>query len=212
MKSFSQFRKDASNSLNEYVDKDKNLAVFNAKRVVLPNGGRLVSDGHGKWYNSKTRELEAESETGVDGVTRLKWYNQNQKPGRDPDQDRTKLSPLVPKNHQTNEEYQKVLREKYIKGEIFKENEWVQSVVTEQVGRIIRRGTNYLICVTEDNEMFKPWIKDVIEWTEVSGVPADQREVGTPELVRYTMKMTGTKKISNFNLPKFLNKFKVKKK
>lgn len=206
MKRFSQFRKDADNSLNEFVDKDKNLAVFNAKRL------QLVSDGHGKWYNKKTGELEAESETGVDGVTRLKWYNQRQRPGRDPDQDRTKLSPLVPPNHQTNEEYQKVLREKYIKGEIFKENEWVQSVVTEQVGRIIRRGTNYLICVTEDNEMFKPWIKDVIEWTEVSGVPADQREVGTPEIVRYTMKMTGTKKISNFNLPKFLNKFKVKKK
>ena len=34
------------------------------------------------------------------------------------------------------------------------------------VGRIIRRGTNYLICVTEDNIMFKSWIKDVMESKE----------------------------------------------
>ena len=31
------------------------------------------------------------------------------------------------------------------------------------IGKILRRGANYLICVTEDNIMFKPWIKDVME-------------------------------------------------
>ena len=30
-------------------------------------------------------------------------------------------------------------------------------------GRIVRRGTNYLISVTEDNLMFKSWIGDVSE-------------------------------------------------
>ena len=207
MKRFSQFRKDADNSLNEFVLKGKpNLAKQTAMRFGW------VPDGHGKYYDKNGELVAAGIINPRTGIVQVKLYNQKQRPGRDPDQDRTKLSPLVPPNHQTNEEYQKVLREKYINGEIFKENEWVQSVVTEQVGRIIRRGTNYLICVTEDDVMFKPWIKDVVEWTEVSGVPADQREVGTPELVQYTMKMTGTKKIKNFNLPRFLNKFKVKKK
>jgi hypothetical protein len=60
--------------------------------------------------------------------------------------------------------------------------------------------------VTEDNFMFKPWIKDVAEWTEVSGVPANQREVGTDALRKYTMKMTGTKEIRNF-----INRYKKKK-
>ena len=75
------------------------------------------------------------------------------------------------------------------------------------VGKIIRRGTNYLICVTEDNIMFKSWIKDVNEWTEVSGVPAKQREVGTDQLRKYVMSLTQTKDIKNF-----INKYKAKRK
>jgi hypothetical protein len=46
--------------------------------------------------------------------------------------------------------------------------------------------------------MFKSWIKDVTEWTDVSGVPASQREVGTDSLRKYAMKMTGTNEIKNF--------------
>ena len=106
-----------------------------------------------------------------------------------------------------SEEYQKELRQRYIRGEIFNEGEWVKSIINEKVGKIIRKGTNYLICVTEDETMFKSWIADVVEWTEVSGVPADQREVGTDEFRKYAMKMTGTKDIKNF-----INKYKVKQK
>ena len=46
--------------------------------------------------------------------------------------------------------------------------------------------------------MFKSWIKDVNEWTEVSGVPAKQREVGTDQLRKYVMSLTQTKDIKNF--------------
>lgn len=100
------------------------------------------------------------------------------------------------------------LRESYINNEIYCEGEVVENLNTGLVGRIIRRGTNYLICVTEDNLMFKSWIKDVNEarWTNVSGVPANQREVGTDALRKYTMKMTGTKEIRNF-----INRYKKKK-
>jgi hypothetical protein len=213
MKKFSQFIQEASNSLSEYVDKNKNLAAFNAKRIRLPSGGRLIPDGHGGYHDSKTGEYVADSELTNGGTTKLKFFNQNQKFGkRDPDQNRSKLSPLVPPSHQTNEEYEKQLREKYINREIFNEGEWVENLNNGFVGKIIRRGTNYLICVTEDNVMFKPWIKDVVEWTNRSGVPASQREVGTDALRKYVMSVTDTKKIDNFNVKKFINKYKVKKK
>lgn len=35
------------------------------------------------------------------------------------------------------------------------------------VGKVFRKGANYLICVTEDGKMFKNWLKDVIEVYEV---------------------------------------------
>jgi hypothetical protein len=59
------------------------------------------------------------------------------------------------------------LRENYITQNVFKIGQLVENLNTGLVGKIIRRGTNYLICVTEDNIMFKSWIKDVMEYTEV---------------------------------------------
>ena len=102
------------------------------------------------------------------------------------------------------------LRESYVNNKIYNVGTYVENLNTGLVGRIIRRGTNYLICVTEDNIMFKPWIKDVREWTEVSGVPANQREVGTDAFRKYVMRMTQTKKIDNFNVRTFINKHKKK--
>jgi hypothetical protein len=108
-----------------------------------------------------------------------------------------KLWEIAPKEDMTS------LRESYINNEVYCEGEIVENINTGLVGKIIRRGTNYLICVTEDNLMFKSWIKDLNkideqQWTNVSGVPANQREVGTDALRKYTMKMTGTKEIKNF--------------
>jgi nicotinic acid mononucleotide adenylyltransferase len=405
MKKFSQFIQEANNTLSEFVDKNKNLAVFNAKRVRLPSGGRLVPNGHGDYHDSKTGEFIAKSKVTPGGVVALKFFNQNQRLGkRDPDQDRSKLSPLVPPSHQTAEEisvvfgrfnpptaghqklfgvlsevaennnyriypsrsndskknpldpttkisvmremfpehsdkivdddsirnildvlknlseegYSKVniivgsdrqnefekltnqynndlyffeeinivsagdrdpdsdsvegisasklrkfvieedyqgfskgipetfgstksqklykilrqsmnldegyevwevapkcdiknLRENYLAEKIYGIGEWVENLNTGLIGKIIRRGTNYLICVTENNVMFKPWISDIVEWTNKSGVPANQREVGTDPFREYAMKMTSTKKIDNFNVKKFINKYKVKR-
>ena len=61
----------------------------------------------------------------------------------------------------------KNLRENYLNGGIFKVNQLVESLNTGLIGKVIRRGTNYLICVTEDNVMFKSWISDLNEYTEV---------------------------------------------
>jgi len=95
------------------------------------------------------------------------------------------------------------LRENYILENIFKVGQLVENLNTGLIGKIIRRGTNYLICVTEDKIMFKSWIKDVTEAavnypSTPSGVPANRREVGTDSFREYNMKMTGTTSIKNF--------------
>ena len=55
------------------------------------------------------------------------------------------------------------LRENYINEKIFNIGQLVENINTGLIGRIIRRGANHLICVTEDDIMFKSWIKDVTE-------------------------------------------------
>ena len=106
---------------------------------------------------------------------------------------------------------QQTLREKYVTKKVFRIGDLVENLNTGLVGRIMRRGTNYLICVTEQNNMFKSWIRDVMEavvnYSGPSGVPASQREVGTDNLRQYTMDLTGTKKIRNF-----INKYRKNKK
>ena len=57
----------------------------------------------------------------------------------------------------------KNLRENYVKQNIFKIGQLVENLHTGLLGRIIRRGANHLICVSEDKIMFKSWIQDVIE-------------------------------------------------
>ena len=55
------------------------------------------------------------------------------------------------------------LRENYISEKIYQIGQLVENLNTGLVGRIIRRGANLLICVTEINFMFKSWIIDVTE-------------------------------------------------
>ena len=59
------------------------------------------------------------------------------------------------------------LRESYINKEIFNIGDNVQNVNTGIIGRVMRRGANYLIYVTEGGMMFKSWLKDLAEYTEV---------------------------------------------
>ena len=104
----------------------------------------------------------------------------------------------------------KNLRENFIGERVYKIGQLVENDNTGLVGRIIRRGTNYLICVTEDNIMFKSWIKDVSEaivnGTTQSGVPADQRLVGTDAHRKYVEKLTPG---STWGLS-FINKYRKK--
>lgn len=197
------------------------------------------------------------------------------------DKDAKKLFSLIKKNMKVNVKENislweiapkldyRTLRENYVKNKIFKVGNIIENLNTGLVGKIIRRGTNYLICVTEENIMFKSWIHDVMEkneqeipsknlksltkkavrrvdnnidgfvdkndpktgpygafipqaknygsnfkklkseskyFTDVSGVTADKREVGTDSHREYAMKLTYLNKIKNF-----INKYKEKK-
>ena len=102
------------------------------------------------------------------------------------------------------------LRENYIGEKIFRVGQMVENVNSGLVGRIIRRGANHLICVTEDKMMFKSWITDVSEavvnGTNISGVPANQREVGTDAHRKYAETMVPG---SSYGLH-FINKYRKK--
>jgi hypothetical protein len=78
------------------------------------------------------------------------------------------------------------LRENYITESIFRIGEVVENLNTGLIGRIIRRGTNYLICVTESGQMFKSWIKDLREYTEVKMDKA-YRQPGKPNTLVGTL-------------------------
>jgi hypothetical protein len=121
------------------------------------------------------------------------------------------------------------LRENYLTESIFKLGEKVENLNTGLVGRIIRRGTNYLICVTESGQMFKSWIKDLTEYTEVR-MDRKMRDkihpntlMGTLGAFRHFSDMTpgaigtgkenlqpGGKAYKGYNIKEFINKYRKK--
>ena len=129
---------------------------------------------------------------------------------------------------------QQTLRENYVMGKIFRIGDIVENLNTGLVGKIMRRGTNYLICITENDRMFKSWIRDVMEYTEkvmdrkmrLPGKP--NTLVGTSGYFKYATDMTpgfekgdktnlqpGGKAYSGYkltNVREFINKYKVKSK
>lgn len=108
---------------------------------------------------------------------------------------------------------QQTLREQYVTKKVFRIGDLVENLNTGLVGKIMRRGTNYLICVTEQDNMFKSWIRDVMEYTEVvmNNRMRDKKHpntlIGTTGYLKNAMAATGTKKIRNF-----INKYRKNKK
>ena len=109
------------------------------------------------------------------------------------------------------------LREQYVSGKLFRIGDVVESLNTGLVGEIIRRGTNHLICVTKEDNMFKSWIRDVMEAVKPAsktgkyGVRAKQREIGTSAYRKYAQSMVpGQGEIKNFDIKEFLNKYRKK--
>ena len=56
---------------------------------------------------------------------------------------------------------ERTIREQYIAGDIFKVGSMVESRGKE--GKVIRRGANHLICLDEDQNMFRCWVSEAKE-------------------------------------------------
>lgn len=88
------------------------------------------------------------------------------------------------------------LRDAYLVDRIYEVGSVVENMNTGLAGEVIRRGTNYVICVSEDGVMFKSWLKDIQEYTEVK-MDSMYREPGKPNTLlgtlgafKYAAKMT----------------------
>ena len=103
------------------------------------------------------------------------------------------------------------LRESYVAKKIFNIGDKVENLNTGMIGRIIRRGANHLICVAENNIMFKSWVKDlreaIVNGTKKGGISADKRLVGTDSYREYVESMVPG---SSYGLH-FINKYKKRK-
>ena len=76
------------------------------------------------------------------------------------------------------------VRDQYYREEIYKVGEWVLTE-KDNVGKIIRRGPNYLICLTAEETKFRTWVKDVKEVFEI----------GTDAYRQYVMSLTPGQKV-----------------
>ena len=123
---------------------------------------------------------------------------------------------------------QQTLRENYVKGNIFKIGDIIENLNTGLVGKITRRGTNHLICLTKEEYMFKSWIKDVMEYTETKMNKKERLPekpntlVGTSGYFKYAVDMTpgfekgdktnlqqGAKPYKGYsNIKEFINKYR----
>ena len=86
-----------------------------------------------------------------------------------------------------------ITRDKFYKNEVYKKGEWV---LTEQgqVGRIHRRGPNYVLCLTAENTKFRSWITDIKEVFEI-GTDAYREYVMSLTPGQKTVKPKGTEKV-----------------
>ncbi len=118
----------------------------------------------------------------------------------------------------------KNLRENYVRGKIFRIGDKVENLNTGLVGEVMRRGTNHLICVTEEGYMFKSWIKDVMEYTEVKmdrmyRAPGKPNTLaGTTGYLKYAVKQTPGSTLGKENIQpggkaflNFINKYRKSK-
>ena len=79
----------------------------------------------------------------------------------------------------------------YRHGNLYEVGSYVQNTDGE-VGKIHRRGPNYVIAVTEEGDMFRSWVNDIKEYKQWNTSGADQthRLVGTNKFRKFTERMT----------------------
>jgi hypothetical protein len=101
------------------------------------------------------------------------------------------------------------LRYNYKNNNLYSVGSLVENINTGLVGEVKRRGTNYLICITEDGIMFKSWLQNVRTFTE------DVYEVGTDKYRKFLQRLTPGQPIVSYTktniretIPKSINKIR----
>ena len=83
------------------------------------------------------------------------------------------------------------MREAYFENEMFKVGTFVENVNTGVIGKVVSRGSNYIIYIDEHETVYRSWLKDLVEKNDVFGfdyTPAG--EAGTDELRDYMRRLT----------------------
>ncbi len=151
----------------------------------------VASDDFAAFRRGTPRSLDdAETQSLFDAVRQGMGIKKDKKDKNKVQKENYNLWEIAPKYDMKN------LRENYLTGLIFRLGDTVQNLNTGLVGEVIRRGTNHLICVTEEGYMFKSWIKDLMEYNEVK-MDSMMREpgkpntlVGTTGYLKYAASMT----------------------
>lgn len=92
------------------------------------------------------------------------------------------------------------LREAYFSGDLFAEGDFVENINTGIVGKVVSRGSNYVIYVDESDNIFRSWLKDLIERNDIKMfdfTPAG--EMGTNKLANYMRRLTPGEFIKKIN-------------
>ena len=92
------------------------------------------------------------------------------------------------------------LREHYFNGHIFKIGDLVENVNTGISGKVVSRGSNYVIFVDESDRIYRSWLKDLQEINKIkyfNFTPAG--EIGTDELANAVKKLTPGEFVKKIN-------------
>lgn len=82
------------------------------------------------------------------------------------------------------------MRDAYLCDGLYKVGDIVENVNTGLTGEVIRRGTNYVISVTEEDVMFKSWLRDLNE--------THPHEIGTDEYREYVQSLTPGQEVKSY--------------
>ena len=92
------------------------------------------------------------------------------------------------------------LREAYFAGDLFSEGTFVENVNTGVIGKIVSRGSNYVIYIDESENIFRSWLRDLVERNDIKMfdfTPAG--EMGTDKLANYMRRLTPGEFIRKIN-------------
>ena len=92
------------------------------------------------------------------------------------------------------------LREAYFDNNLFDIGSVVENVNTGVIGKVVSRGSNYVIYVDENDNIFRSWLKDLQEVNDIKFfdyTPAG--EMGTDKLTSYMKRLTPGEFIKKIN-------------